>query len=586
MDTANRTHCLEADPLKLSKEQFPLPVSLQSLVLEGFADPAFSAQGGQAMPRDELIGYIRASDKYELSSLESVLIQTDLIGDPALPTPQDSAALAWAGAAYKHWEKHYPLDEALASPLRRLKPVLALMALADPQFYTPGIHPLHQALDALQHAAVGWQEGLGRAGEPVQKLLEQTVNDAQASLEENGSGLIAILRATTESALRLQTRQQRMSKRAADVERGQLRSARAKINAANAINEEIARFPIPADIGSFLTGPWYESAQLVLLKFGDNSDQWKAFRNTSTALINSLQPKDEDNVALEKVSDISKGLKQWLLSLQHDEQASEQAISSIEYVHLRVARGEDIERSNTSPIPVSDKARNAEEQSIALDGIATGQWFQVEARKGGTLRIQLAMMQEDEQQLLFCNHAGAKVQSLDYASFAQLLEEKKAKPLSSDASFSRALAAVVGIDSQEALAQLTGEALPGQEPATTESDELALELGPDGEILPLKIESEEPAQPDLPDSGVPELPMGTWLGFHDVDPPLLAKLALHDKVRRLFIFVNRKGIEQRRLEENEYLALLQDGQIDILETKMNFREQVERARERMQRHQK
>ena len=79
--------------------------------------------------------------------------------------------------------------------------------------------------------------------------------------------------------------------------------------------------------------------------------------------------------------------------------------------------------------------------------------------------------------------------------------------------------------------------------------------------------------------------MGTWLGFHDVDPPLLAKLALHDKVRRLFIFVNRKGIEQRRLEEDEYLRLIESGQVDILETKVNFREQVERARERMKRHQ-
>ncbi|MEP5567242.1 MAG: DUF1631 family protein [Halioglobus sp.] len=578
-------HCfnyLEADSLKLEKEHFPLPVSLQTLVLEGFADPAFSAQGGQAMPRDELIGYIRASDKYELSPLEAVLVQTDLIGDPALPTPEDSAALAWIGAVYKHWESHYPLHDALADPLRKLKPVLALMALADPQFYTPGIHPLHQALDALQEAAVGWQEGLGRAGEPVQKLLEQTVNDALASLEENGAGLMAILRATTESAQRLETRQQRMSKRAADVERGQLRAARAKINAAEMINEEIARFPIPADIGSFLTRPWYESAQLVLLKFGDRSDQWAQFKKTTTALIDSLQPHDGEKPPLESVSAISSGLNQWLLSLQHDEQACEQALSVIEYTHLRVARGEQVERVQTSPIPVSEKARAPGDQTTDLEGIGIGQWFEVDARKGGTLRIQLAMMQEDEQRLLFCNQAGAKVQSLDYASFAQLLEEKKARALLSDTSFSRSLAAVVNIDSQEALTQLTGEALPGQE-----REENAAQDEPNlaEDIPPLKVESEEPSEPDLPDSGVPDLPMGTWLGFHDMDPPLLAKLALHDKVRRLFIFVNRKGIEQRRLEENEYLELLQSGQIDILETKTNFREQVEKARERMKRHQ-
>ena len=373
-----------------------------------------------------------------------------------------------------------------------------------------------------------------------------------------------------------------MSKRAADVERGQLRAARARINAAQMINNEIARFPIPAEIGSFLTGPWYESAQLVLLKFGDRSDQWKQLAETTTGLIHSLRPVESGNPALESASAISNGLKQWLLSLQHDEQACEQAISIIEYTFLRVARGEDLERTQSSPIPVAEKARVSGDQTTHLEDIAIGQWFQVDARKGGTLRIQLAMMQEDEQRLLFCNQAGAKVQSLDYTSFAKLLEDKKATRLLSDASFSRALAAVVNIDTQEALAQLTGVTIAGQERETSAT---LSEPNLGTELPRLKIESEEPTAPDLPDSGVPDLPMGTWLGFHDVDPPLLAKLALHDKVRRLFIFVNRKGIEQRRLQENEYLALLQDGEVDILETKTNFREQVERARERMKRHQ-
>jgi len=129
---------------------------------------------------------------------------------------------------------------------------------------------------------------------------------------------------------------------------------------------------------------------------------------------------------------------------------------------LRVARGEDLERTQTSPISVAEKARVSGDQTTHLEDIAIGQWFQVDAREGGTLRIQLAMMQEDEQRLLFCNQAGAKVQSLDYTSFAKLLEDKKATRLLSDASFSRALAAVVNIDTQEALAQLKGVTIPGK----------------------------------------------------------------------------------------------------------------------------
>ena len=66
---------------------------------------------------------------------------------------------------------------------------------------------------------------------------------------------------------------------------------------------------------------------------------------------------------------------------------------------------------------------------------------------------------------------------------------------------------------------------------------------------------------------------------------MLAKLALHDKVRKLLIFVNRKGVELRRLEEDDYFALIEEGQVDILEARNNFREQVERARARLQRHQ-
>lgn len=573
---------MEAGPLSLRDSQFPLPVSLQSLVRQHFVDPELSAQGGQAMPRDELIAYIRAGNQPELRPLEAVLAQTEQIGDPALPTAEDSAALAWVGASFAHWEQHYPLEPELAGQFRRLQPVIALLALADPQFFIPGKHPLHQALDALQSAAVGWQSGLGRAGEPLLKLVSETVDDALASLEANGNGLMSLLRGSAASAQRLQTRQQRMAKRAADVERGQLRSARARNTAAQAINQQLQRFPIPAEIGAFLTGPWYESAQLVLLKFGEQSEQWQALLTTTEALVDSLQP-GADSAQLGSVADISRGLHQWLLSLQHDTQAAEQAISNIEYVHLRVARGEDIQRRDTPLLDIDTKAEGSGEAIAEISAITSGQWFTVEARKGGTLRIQLAMKQDDEQRLLFCNHAGARVQAMDYASFAQLLSAGKAIPLRSGASFSRSLAACAGIDSPEALARLTGEALPGeQEPA---ADSSAAEDEAVTELPPVEVASEEPRQPDLPESGVPELPMGTWLGFHDVDPPLLAKLALHDKVRQLFIFVNRKGVEQRRLTADEYLALIQAGQVDILESKVNFREQVERARDRMKRHQ-
>ncbi len=590
------------------------------------------------MAREDLFNYLHAIDDFDVSPLQAVLAQAEVVGEPALPSREDSAALAWVGATYDHWEKHFPLDQGIAISLRRIKPVLGLMALADNQFYTPGVHPLHQALDNLYDAAVGWQDGLGRAGEPVQKLIDQMIEGALACLQDNGAGLMALLRESAKSAQRLQTRTHRMGQRTADAERGQLRAARARETAANMINAQITRHPLPADIGDFLTSHWFESAQLVLLKFGEDSSQWREINAATVELLDTLAPRAEDTPASDPGSQVMQRVRQWLMSLQHDQQLTDEVISAIEFTHLRVAKGVAVDRVATSLIPVSATDQKASGDA-ELAGIETGQWFLVQARKGGMLRIQLAMMQPKEQRLLFCNNTGARVQSMDYASFADLLNQGKAYLLDTGASFSRSLAAVIGVDTEEAIARLTGNPVPvrkqreaapvpeakpsgasrpapapapapkqaqprpREEPARATAaaapqqtpterpvpppqpqPQPQTEIEPD-ELPPVQVASEPPSQPDLPESGIPELPMGTWLGFHDLDPPLLAKLAMHDKVRRLLIFVNRKGIELRRLHEDEYMELLQDGQVDILETKTNFREQVERARQRMARHQ-
>ena len=72
--------------------------------------------------------------------------------------------------------------------------------------------------------------------------------------------------------------------------------------------------------------------------------------------------------------------------------------------------------------------------------------------------------------------------------------------------------------------------------------------------------------------------MGAWLGFHDGDTPLLAKLAVHDRENNNYIFVNRSGIKMRELNSHELLLLIKKGLVDILETRSNFRDQITRVK--------
>ena len=115
------------------------------------------------MSGEELLAYLRSMDHDEYTPLEGVLVQADAIGDPAVPGVEQRAVLTWLGTAFKDWEQHFALEEPLAAELRRLKPLLAALCVADASFLTPGAHPLHQLLDTAQLYAAGWQPRLGRA---------------------------------------------------------------------------------------------------------------------------------------------------------------------------------------------------------------------------------------------------------------------------------------------------------------------------------------------------------------------------------------------------------------------------------------
>ena len=594
LDDITHHDCVEASSLKLSATQIPLSISLRQLVLQKYADPNHPRQTGQPMGREELLEYLRTAEDLERAPLDSVLAQTEVIGDPALPSEADCAALRWVGDTFDLWEESFPLESPLAAQLRKLKPVAAVAAVLDTDFYTPGTHPLHRILDLLHKAAIGWQENLGRVGHPVLTLIEKTVAEVLAMEGEHRSELTDLARSIVDATLRMQSRADRMAKRAVETELGRLKAAQARVSAAAMINQALQKYPAPPEIGRFMRAPWYASAQLVFLKFGEDSEQWKKMSSTTNMLLESLQPPDEAHESrrqelFESVANIPGEVKNWLLSMQHDSEAVEQIMSEIEYAHLRIMRNQPTTLENIPPIELEGKKPSIPDTKVPLKGVREGQWFLIRTRRGDILRARITMMDHDYQQLLLCNQAGIKVQTVDFINFAELLDTGTARHLDSEATFSRAMTVAAGIESDDALQRLSGgqppktPSKPAAEPPATEPAAVPAHVAPNG---PLRVDAVNPVAPLLPDTGLPDLPMGTWLGFHDVDPPLLAKLALHDEVRRLLIFVNRKGIEQRRLEEEEYLQLIKDGLVDIMEATNNFREQVERARKRMQNHQK
>jgi hypothetical protein len=87
-------------------------------------------------------------------------------------------------------------------------------------------------------------------------------------------------------------------------------------------------------------------------------------------------------------------------------------------------------------------------------------------------------------------------------------------------------------------------------------------------------------QPDneaAPNDSDLTLPSGTWLGFRDGDEAVLARLAVYDRERNHYTFVDRYGVKLRQLAGRELLLLFARGLTDILETRPTFRDEVRRA---------
>ncbi len=539
-----RAHYLEVVKLKLAKEHFPLPVVLRKRILADYPTAAPLNETMDAEP-GQLIDALAGCSDPAVSLRDAVGRRLADMAIEVTPTGEQLAILAWLDEAHRDWLSRYALAKPLAEQLQKLRPLAAALALTDEDFMRPGAHPLHQLLDNVITTGIGWEPEVARS-ENFQSLVIQATESSLAWFEDPGTDLATIHARFARESNRERIRAQRMAQRSVETEEGRVKTARARRLAAKTINDCLADHPVTPAIGDFLRGPWYESAQLVLLKFGEGSRQWEAMSKTTLGLLQSLQPlaeasSERKQEMFELVTTLPKEIKRWLLSLHHDDQAVEECVGIIEFAHLKILRKEELEQETAGPIATTDSVPPPDEHAEKLRTLQPGQWFSIRQGEPKARRLRLSLNLRQQQQLLFTDHAGLKAMQLDYGDFGKLLAERRIEKLPHEVSYSECLARAAGIDSVEALQQLI-------------------------------------ARSDIKEEKAPDLPMGAWLGFHDGETPLLAKLAVHDQDRDMYIFVNREGIKLREVSRPALRSLMDQGLAEMLESRSSFQEQVNRAK--------
>ncbi len=616
-------------------DRLPLTRSVEADVLAVFSVPT-RTEGLKIETLLSALGGIETTD----SSLNDALSDAGF----KQATSDNQPVLDWIDAVFAHWKTAYPLAPELHVVLQQARSLAAAFALRDRRFFIPGGHVLHRLLDAIHNGFAGWHKALGGAAisalDGARDALVRSRQDFPS--EEQVAEALEILSQKIQAH---EQQLQQLGRVLMDREAITLCDEAAQITAAVAINEILAEHEVPGSVARFIKSDWYESGVLIINRNGEQSDDWRNFMSTTQLLVDAVQPVGINDAPGQSrlqttMHQLPATLARQLLSLAPNDDAIAGAIGLIEYALLRNMRGEDLGLLEAALISVKGLPEGGAPSDFDLEdaGINPGQWYILDTAEG-ELRIRLAGTLARNIYVLFMDFLGTRVLRKTTADFKAMLKSGEARPLNAPDSFCRAMVEATDaqrrsrndaepIDQQATerpVTQQTGKPDPNKfssegisetiatEPTDQETTFYSKHQGhtrhqeePPGVPVESTVDysaeqaisvTRRPNQQRASQSNTPtsdqlyesntvvklQIPMGTWMGFHDRDPPLMAKVAARDLEKDSYIFTNREGIKLRELTVPQLIALIDRDMVDILERKSNFRETINQMRQEQDR---
>ena len=522
----------------------------------------------------------------------------------------DSAAiLSWIDATFTCWEHEVTLAPEAQQLANRFRPIAAAFALTDSRFFTPGAHGLHRLVDVFYDFLKGWHGGLGdkalyrltTAADIMDRIRhdfpsEPRVDEARIFFEQKIGEHHAQLEKLDTLLL---------ERESANLGADAIRQAAAWL-----LNTEITQVELPESVAQFIASDWYESGVCIAQEHGFDSTQWRTFTDTTQLLVDVVQPvsrtnSDELRRLHITMQQISITLSKQLVSLKNDAEAVASTVGLIEYAMLRNLRDEDLGLKQVVPISGGDgNTLPINASDLTALNLKPGNWFLMQTAEGA-IRVRFVGSLINNYYLIFMDLLGNRALRKSLHEFQRLINSGELRCLEAQDSFCLAMSSA--IDLCEALS-FEARSRPEPTPKTsdyglaennqtdpTQNDSASLLQHEQTEVKgteqwrpTLNKNQDQPsafADPPQENSTIVKLqiPMGTWLGFHDRDPPLMAKIVACDLEKNSYIFTNREGIKMRELTVPQLVALIDRDMIDILERRTNFRETISQLSQQQER---
>lgn len=590
----HRPQVMEEDKLRLTQ-------SLEIEVRTGFA--VTTADPASPILNAEQLSKVLSKTKVRIDqSLGEALMSQ---GEGAA-SDESAALLDWIDATFSTWRARYPIDPALEEAIQAARPLAAAFACTEGRFFTPGAHALHRLLDTLYTGFAGWSPDLSESG---QQALEAANEVMQRCLSDFPSepAVDHTLQLLEQKVLSHTNQLARLDKGMIEREQASMASALAKETVCKTLSQCIGNALFPSRLAGFFGSEWFDAGIALTNSSGNESDVWKRYVTTTEQLIAHFSDESCTSSLPTAVVRPSDDLWAVVSDILRQSGASgdryDNAVSTIEYLLLRHQSGQI--SGAREPVMLDGKPvaewLPTEQQTAPDSNFTIGDWYQIQQPEG-VRRLRLAGTMAQNQFVLFMDFTGARALRLGMDEFTNLLRSREALHLDTSQTFSRALVEAAA-DRSARIAQKEAEAAKLREDqAREEISQVARRTAEREEASVRLVQAEAKAlgttSPRLPSSSDTteqalsaeqpfdrktvlqlRLPIGTWLGFHDREPPIMARFAVRDLERDSLIFTNREGIKLRELTTPQLVTLVERDMVDMIEHKTSLKEMLGNAAE-------
>ena len=365
--------------------------------------------------------------------------------------PVDADVIEIVGLLFEYMLNDEQLPDSVKALLSYLHTPFLKVALMDKAFFNSPQHPARQLLNGLVAAGERWVEPEGKHKSDVYQQMKVVVQRLLDEFE-NDLRLFSQLAFDFNHFLRQHARRVRLAEqRAQQAARGEDKLKEIRLRVENYLRRKLEGTHLPSDVRTLLFEPWANFLAFNLLRFGSNSEQWRAAASAIDDVLVYLHPQ---GIQAQRLAELRETLNEKLgngfQTVGYEAETGRQLLAALHKAHReRLTLKSTPQRPADIDEPLVAAAEHSDDALLQkLQKVEFGTWFLffADRPRKQQVRAKLAWSNTRTQHYMFVNRLGQQTAVITGTELAaniragrtRILQEQPEKPF-----FEKALERIV-----------------------------------------------------------------------------------------------------------------------------------------------